>query len=62
MAERLFIGGLLPAIKLKAGVSVSDALYNGSYYKTYDISPDNYGEWSNVCDATFNDLLSVYTT
>lgn len=63
MAERLFIGGLLPAIKLKPGVLVSDALYNNSsYYKTYGISPDNYGEWSNVCDATFNDLLTVYTT
>ena len=61
MAERLFIGGLLPAIKLKPGVSVSTALYNGSYYKTYGISPDNYGEWANVCDATLNDLLSVYT-
>lgn len=61
MAERLFVGGLLPAIKLKPGVSVSTALYNGSYYKTYGVSPDNYGEWANVCDATFNDLLSVYT-
>lgn len=62
MAERLFIGGLLPALKLKPGVSVSDALYNeSSYFKTYSISKDDYGEWSNVCDATFNDLLSVYT-
>lgn len=61
MAERLFIGGLLPAIKLKPGVSVSTALYNGSYYKSYDVLPDDYGIWSDVCDATFNDLLSVYT-